>query len=283
MEDYRGKIALVTGASSGLGPHIAMELARAGCDVAVTARRTAILNDVALRIENETGRTVIAVPGDLTMNDDRLGILDQVERQLGSVDILANVAGVARGTRFVDEDPSRVLATNLEAPIQLTRLVVEGMIRRGFGRVLNVASLAAHGGLPYVVDYSAAKAGLVAFSLGLREELRRSGVSLTVVSPGFIADEGMYVPYQTPIPWYLGSNRSTAVARKAVKALRRKRAQVILNRIPMKPLILLGTVSDGAMRSMSRTLGSTAFLRGLADKRLPYSDSPELQTERSAA
>lgn len=283
MDDYHGRVALVTGASNGLGRHIALELAKAGCDVAVTARTVEPLDKLSGQITVETGQRAIAVPGDVTVAGDRIGIQEQVEARLGPIDLLVNAASIAKATRFVDEDPSRVLATNLEAPINLTRLVVRGMIQRGFGRVLNVASLAGQSGLPYVVDYSASKAGLIGFSLALREELRGSGVSVTVVSPGFIGDEGMYVPYQTPVPWYLGTNRSADVALDAVKALRRNRAEVIINRIPLRPLLVLGAAFEPAMRGITRILGATSFLRGLAAKGLPYSDAPELDRPRSAA
>ena len=278
MERYDGKVALVTGASRGLGRQIAMELAALGCSVAVTARTIKPLDEVATRITARTSQTAVAVPGDLTLASDRVGIREQVETKLGPIDILINAAAIAKSARFVDEDPTRVLVTNLEAPIQLTRLVVPGMIRRGYGRIMNVASVAGQSGLPFVVDYSASKAGLISFSLALREELRGTGVSVTVVSPGFIVDEGMYVPYRTPVPWYLGSNYSEAVARKAVEALRKNRADVLVNRLPLRPLMLLGTASDRAMRGLTRFLGATSYLRGLAEKGLPYSDSPELTT-----
>ena len=283
MDRYDGQVALVTGASRGLGRHIAMELAQLGCAVAVTARTSKPLDDLAGRITADTGQRAVAVPGDLTVAFDRVGIQEQVEATLGPIDILVNAAAIAKAARFVDEDPARVLATNLEAPIQLTRLVATGMVKRGYGRILNVASLAGQSGLPYTADYSASKAGLIGFSLALREELRGSGVSVTVVSPGFIVDEGMYVPYQTPVPWYLGSNRSNVVARNAIRALRRNRADVLLNRMPLRPLVVLGAVSDRAMRKCARLLGVTSYLRGLAEKRLPYSDSPELAGSERAA
>lgn len=283
MERYDERVALVTGATRGLGRHIALELAKAGCDVALTARSPEPLAALANEIAEETGRRTLAIPADVTVHQDRVGVCDQVQHRLGPVDILANVAAIARATRFVDEDPTRILATNLEAPVHLTRLVLEGMTQRGFGRILNVGSLAGKAGLPYVVDYSASKAGLIAFSVALREELHGSGVSVTVVSPGFIIDEGMYVAYRTPIPWYLGTNHSAVIAKNAVRALRKNRAEVVLNRMPLRPLLALGAISETVMRSVTRALGVTSYLRGLAEKRLPYSDASDLIRREGAA
>ncbi|WP_353807789.1 SDR family NAD(P)-dependent oxidoreductase [Agromyces sp. SYSU T00194] len=276
MDDFDGRVALVTGASRGLGRHLARELAAAGCSVAVTARTVAPLDELAEEIAATTGRRAIAVPGDVTDPSDRAGIVDRVSTLLGPVDVLVNNAGLARASGYGDADPTRILDTNLVAPMELTRLVLGGMRERGFGRVLNVASLAGLAGLPFLVDYSASKAGLVAFSRALRAELAGTGVSSTVVSPGFIGDEGMYPAYETPVPWYLGTNASATIARQAVRALRRDRAEVVLNRLPMRPLVAVGAVSDGAMRTMTRTLGADDYLRGLAEKRLPMSDAREL-------
>lgn len=262
---YESRVALVTGASRGLGPHVALELASRGCDVAVSARSVGELRRVAERIGDQTGRRALAVPGDLTIPEDRGGIIDQVESRLGPIDVLANVAGVGAAERFENAEVARVLATNLEAPMDVTRRVVPGMIERRFGQILNVASLAGTVGLPYLAAYSASKAGLISFSVALREEMRGTGVSVTVVSPGFLVDEGMYVAYGTPVPWYLGSNRSAEVARNAVDALVHERGHVILNRVPMRPLVAIDAVSDPMMRSITRGLGATRFLRGLTN------------------
>ena len=284
MLDLDGSVAVVTGASRGLGLSIAAQLASQQCKVALVARNLPGLEETADRIQRNTDAEVIAVPADITVPGDRREIVERVEDRFGSIDVLANVAGIGHFTRFVDDDPRRMFAINLEAPIALSRLVLPAMVQRGRGSLLNVASLAGEVGIPYLANYSATKAGLTAFSVALREELRGTGVGVTSVSPGFMVDEGMYVPYQTPAPWYFGSNYAEVVARKSVLAMRKNRSEVIVNRLPIRPMLVLGRISERSMRAIHRTLGVTKFTRSLADKRLPYSDSPQLyEVDETAA
>lgn len=276
MLDLNEKVAVVTGASRGLGRNIAYELARGGCRVVLVARGAASLTATAEDIETETGTRCLAIPADVIRPADRNEVMTQTEHRFGPPDILVNDAGIVKVAPFVDEEAWRVVATNLEAPIELTRLFVPGMIQRGRGAVLNIASVAGKVGLPFAAQYSATKAGLIAFSEAAHEELRGTGVTVTAASPGFMVDQGMYVPYHTSPPWYFGANSAPVVARKAVKAMRRGHPDVILNARPVRPLMALGAISESRMRSMMRTLGTTEFMRSLADKRLPYSDSPDL-------
>ena len=275
MRDLNAKNAVVTGASRGLGAAIAEELVRGGMNVVLTARTTGALETLASRLSGR-GVSVLVVPADVTDAEDRAGIVDIAERKLGSIHLLVNAAGIARAAPFVDQDPPRVIATNLTAPIALASLVVPQMLERATGHVLNVASLAGRVPLPYLVDYSASKAGLVAFSLALREELRGSGVSTTVVSPGFMVDRGMCVSYASETPRYPGRNTASQVARRAVRAIRQNEAEVTINRLPLRPLLALGCVSIGALQAATRALGLTKFVRGLAEEGLPHSDAPQL-------
>lgn len=266
--DMRGSVAIVTGAGRGLGRALAVELASRGAQVVLAGRRPEPL--VALADEVAAlGGAALAVPADLTEAEDRSELVSQTLRAFGGIDILVNNAGIGRVTRFTDEDPSRVVETNLLAPIALTREVVPHMIDRRRGHVLTVASLAV-AGLPFAVDYSASKAGLVAFSTAIREELRETGVSATVVSPGFMVDDGMYVPYDIPVPWYLGSNTTTVVARKAVRAMLRDRSSVITNRMPVRPLLVVQTISDKAFRWLTRSLGLRTYMSSLAEREIGY-------------
>lgn len=275
-----GSVAIVTGAATGLGRALTLELASRGAQIVLAGRRPAPLATLADEVV-AAGGAAVATPVDVTRPEDRTELVGQTLRSFGRVDILVNNAAIARAAPFAEENPAPVIETNLVGPIALTREVLPGMMERRSGRILNVASLA-NAGLPFVVDYSASKAGLVAFSTALREELHGTGVVITVVSPGFMVDAGMYVPYETPVPWYLGSNLTTTVARKAIRAMAKGRSSVILNRMPVRPLLLVQAFSDKAFRSITRTLGLRQYLELLAERRVDYNGQP-LPASKEAA
>jgi short-subunit dehydrogenase len=270
--ELNGAVVVVTGASGGLGTAISQQLARRGARLALIARGAARISALADEITNNGG-IAIAIPADIANRDDRFGIIEQTRQHLGPVDVLINNAAIGRATGFIDEDPTQILDVNLVGPLALTREVVRDMIDRGSGHVLTIASLGELG-LPYLVDYSASKAGLVAFSTALNEELRGSGVATTVVNPGFMIDDGMYVPYDTPVPWYLGSNRTDVIARKSLSAMESSRPVVTVNRVPVLPLRLMKTLSERGFRAATRALGLRGFLGGLSAKHIGYNGVP---------
>lgn len=278
--DMRGSVAIVTGAGTGLGRALTVELASRGVQVVLAGRRPEPLAALADEVA-AVGGTAVAVPADVTEAEDRTELVSQTLRTFGGIDILVNNAGIGRVTRFTDEDPVRVVETNLLAPVALTREVLPHMVDRKRGHVLTVSSLAV-AGLPFAVDYSASKAGLVAFSTAIREELRGTGVSATVVSPGFMVDDGMYVPYNTPVPWYLGSNTTKVVARKAVRAMLRNRSSVVINRMPVRPLLVVQAISDKAFRWLTRVLGLRTYMSGLVEREIGY-DGQSLSIAGDAA
>ncbi len=255
-------MVLVTGASGGLGSGLTRELASRGARLALMARRPEPLEALAAEISGR-GHTAVAVPGDITVASDRSRVVAEIEDLLGPVDILVNNAGIARAISYVDETPGDIVTTNLMGSMEMTRVVLPGMLERGRGHILTIASLAALG-VPYIVDYSATKAGLVAFSTALREELAGTGVSTTVVSPGFIHDSGIYVDYETPVPWYMGSNRTAVIARKAVDAMVADRPEAILNRLPVRVMLVVKTASERLFRKITRTLGFNRYMANVA-------------------
>ncbi len=278
--DLREAVAIVTGAGSGIGRNITLELAARGARVVAAGRRPEPL--AALAEEAATaGGAVVAIPTDVTRGDDRAELVAQAIRAWGQIDILVNSAAVGRAAPFLEEDAGTAVTTNLIAPMALTREVLPGMLEHGRGHILNVSSLAV-AGLPYVVQYSASKAGLANFSTALREELRGTGVSTTVVAPGFIVDEGMYAPYETAVPWYLGSNYSQRVALKALRAMERDRASVIINKMPVRPLLALQAMSENAFRAVTRALGLRSYLKGLSARGVDYSGRQVEKGERAA-
>lgn len=254
--EVEGSVALVIGASDEMGTALSFELARRGARLALVARRVGPLSALAEAVAVR-GATTIAIPADIADREDRLEMVDLATRRLGPIDILVNSGGIGRATGFADVSAAAVIDANLVAPMALTREVIAGMLERGRGHILTVATMAAVG-LPYLVAYSASQAGLVAFSTALGEELRGTGVSATVVSPGLSGDDAQ-------VPSHLAADDVPAMARKAVTAMCRNRPQVLLTRKPVRPLLLLKAVSEQAFRSVTRSLVVSQYFQVRAD------------------
>lgn len=179
-----GEVAIVTGASSGIGAATARELARQGARVVLAARREDELNARVLEIKNMGGEA-LAVPTDVTNQEQLERLVEQTIHAFGRVDILVNNAGI--GISFLDASPAdirQIVEVNLLGAMLLSRLVTPGMLERRHGAIISVASVA--GWIATDALYSGTKFGLRGFSRGLRRELWSSGVSVSLVSPGFI-------------------------------------------------------------------------------------------------
>jgi short-subunit dehydrogenase len=187
-----GTSVLLTGGSRGLGPVIAKALLSRGARVTLAARSAGDLEDVRNSLDPER---VATVAGDVADPDDRARMVKAAEEAFGGVDILVNNAGIESVLPFTDyrEDEIRsIVEVNLDAPIQLCRLVIPGMVERSRGHVVNIASLAGKSAVPYNTVYSGTKHGLVGFTYSLREELMGTGVSLSVVCPGYVTEVGLF-------------------------------------------------------------------------------------------
>jgi short-subunit dehydrogenase len=179
-----GEVAVVTGASSGIGAATARELGRRGAAVVLAARRTRVLKAQAQAIRDAGGRALV-VPTDIADTFQIEQLAHRATVEFGRIDVLVNNAGVfwARPLASTRHDEiADVLAVNLLGAIQLTRAVLPGMLERGHGAVINIGSLSGRVAMEPV--YSATKYGLRGFSLALRRQLAGSGVSVSLVSPG---------------------------------------------------------------------------------------------------
>ena len=179
-----GHHAVVTGAGSGIGRATAERLAEAGCQVTLVGRHVARLNETADRI----GDLAFAAPADVTDPDMLAAAIEAGRDRFGPIDILINNAGAATSAPFLktDGDAFRaMLALNLEAPAEASRLVLPGMLTRRWGRIVNIASTAGLKGYPYVSAYVAAKHGLVGLTRALALEVASKGVTVNAVCPGF--------------------------------------------------------------------------------------------------
>ncbi|MFN8545742.1 MAG: SDR family oxidoreductase [Candidatus Binatia bacterium] len=179
-------VAVVTGSGRGIGRAIALRLARAGLAVGVTDLVAAAAATVAAEIAAQGGRAR-GEAADVTDLGSVRAAVAAIEGDLGPVDVLVNNAGWDRMEPFLDNDPAlwdRLIAVNLRGVLYATRAVLEGMVARGRGRVVNIASDAARVGSSGEAVYAACKAGVVGFSKALAREVVRQGVTVNVVCPG---------------------------------------------------------------------------------------------------
>ncbi len=180
-----GRTALVTGGGRGIGREVALAFAREGARVAVAARTLAEIEAVAA----ECGGGAVALPLDVTDEAACAAVVEVVERDLGGLDVLVNNAGIGASHKFTDLDTAswrRVLAVDLDGPFFLTRAAVPGMLRRGSGSVIAVASVAARVGAPYLAAYTAAKHGLLGLMRVLAVEYASRGLTFNCVCPGYV-------------------------------------------------------------------------------------------------
>jgi short-subunit dehydrogenase len=263
MRQLRGRRGFLTGASGGIGPHIAQALAREGVDLALTARSVPALERVATSVR-ALGVRVTVVPADLARADEREVLVAKVERTFGPIDVLVNNAGVESEGAFLDLPPATIAETvevNLLAPMHLARLLVPGMVTRGVGHVVNISSLAGKKAVPYDAVYGATKAGLVEWTSALRMELAGTGVGLSVVCPGYVTDEGMFARFGMRPLWTVGSSTPSRVAGATVRAIRRNRAEVIVNSMPARPALAMYALFPGMADRLLRALGVVEFQR----------------------
>ena len=185
-----GSVAIVTGASRGLGRAFAVDLAEAGASLALVARSEEGLAETAALVAAHDVACECIV-GDVC--DDALAerVVTQAEKGLGSVDLLVNNAGAAHICAFADanvDDWWHVLTVNLRAPVVWMKAVLPGMRARGRGRIINVSSPAMRAPLPYISSYGASKAGLSQFTACVAPEVAASGVVVVAIGPGALTD-----------------------------------------------------------------------------------------------
>jgi short-subunit dehydrogenase len=186
----KGKLALITGASSGIGAEFARQLARRGYALVLVARRLEVLEELAADLAARYGVETEALAADLTTGEGVAAVEERLAA--GDVDTLVNSAGFATLGEFHGRSPEREMAEidlNIKALVSLTHAALGPMVERGNGTIINLASLGAFQPCPYMATYVATKAFVLHFSESVHEEVRGYGVTVTCLCPGFVRTE----------------------------------------------------------------------------------------------
>lgn len=264
MTEIAGTTVLLTGASGGLGHAIAHALASRGARLVLTGRRADVLEPLA----QEVGGRALAF--DLAER----AAAERLAHEAGEVDILVANAGLpASGTvdDYTLEQIDRALEVNLRAPIALAKLLSPAMVARGRGHLVFVSSLSGKMGAGGGSLYSATKFGLRGFALGLRDDLRPTGVGVSTVFPGFIRDAGMFADARVELPRGVGTRSPEDVADGVVRAIERNKAEIVVAPAGLRAGAVVAGVAPELAANVSRRLGgqrvADALVSSQRDKR----------------
>ena len=201
MFDLKGKKALITGASGGIGKEIAKTLDGYGAEICISGRNTEELDLLNDTIDQECK----IITCDLTKDQDIKNLVEGAQESLGQIDILVNNAGITKDNIFLrmsDEEWDQVLQVNLYSTFKILKLVTKGMVKRKYGRIINITSVVGVTGGPGQVNYSSSKAGLIGMTKSLSQELASRNITVNCIAPGFI---------DTPMTSDLDENRKGKV------------------------------------------------------------------------
>lgn len=268
MRDLRGKAAILTGATGGLGPHIAQALAKQGVNLLLTALPGNELEQLRSAFPHVQS---VVMPADLLDPGAPVRIIERALNIFGSVEILVNNAGaeiiLPYHTVRIDEI-NQIVTVNLTVPMILARLVVPQMLGRKEGHVVNISSLAAKAGMPCSEPYVAAKAGLNKFTQSFRAEYRSQGISASIISPGFV-ECGIYqtLTRKTGLsaPRLLGRSTPEAVANAVIRAIKFDLPEIIVNPRPTRIFSALSELFPCFSEALLHFTGVASWFKKVAD------------------
>jgi short-subunit dehydrogenase len=259
--DLSGQTALVTGATGGLGTAIAKALYACGAFVKLSGRRTELLDSLA----DELGERTAVGPADLS----RAGEATALAERAGAVDVLVANAGIPGSGLLADftlEEVDRVLDVNLRSAVHLTHALLPGMLERGRGHLVYVSSIAGKTPTVGASLYSATKFGLRGFALALHEDLRDTGVGVTAIYPGFIADAGLWGDTDLKLPAGSGRLRTPDdVAAAVLKGIATGRAEIDVAPVIQRSGGWLTGLSPRVVAAAMRRAGGERLSADLAD------------------
>ena len=240
MFDLQGKKALITGASGGIGKEIAKVLIEHNAEVCISGRNHEELN----ALKKSLGKKCHIVTCDLSKKDEIIELIKKADEFMGYIDILVNNAGITKDNIFLrmsENEWEDVLNVNLNSTFNILKLITKGMVKRKYGRIINISSVVGVTGGAGQVNYSASKAGLIGLTKSLSQEIATRNITVNCIAPGFI---------ETPM----------------TEKLDDKRKDAILNSIPMnrigKPKDLSSAIIFLASQESSYITGQTLHING---------------------
>ena len=267
----KGRTTLVTGASRGIGPLIAAQIARQGGHVVLTGRSAADLKAVAAELAAE-GADVSFIPADLTQPGAAQVLIQAIERGHGGIDLLVNNAGgdpLREFDTMTIEENLRTLQLNLIAPLALSRAALPGMLGRGRGHIVNISAMAGRVSFPYPEVYAAAKDGLIGFTRVLRADYHARGVSASVLILGAIrgAGQGQRMLEESGMKASGFMAPAESVARAVVKAVTKDRAELVIMPGPGRLLRAVMDYFPALGPALNRAAGATTSMQKIIEQR----------------
>lgn len=266
--------AIVTGGSKGIGPYIADALTRRGMNLLLVSRTSSQLEKVAadLKTSHPNVRVTTAAV-DLGDPEAAQHVFGAAERELGHVDVLVNNAAVELQTRFhvlTPDEIAYILQVDLATPVLLSRLVLPGMVERGYGRIINISSMAGHVSFPYTEAYAAAKEGLIGFSRVLHADYRKTGVWATTLILGAVKDAGIGARTIDEVGLKVNTafaSRPEKVAAATLKAIDKRKVEIVVNPGPGRFMKALMDYFPGMGPALNRMSGAEKTMTTVADYR----------------
>lgn len=268
----RKQKVVVTGASRGIGVEIARAFAARGADLLLVARSEPELVRIAKELRGPDARVAHAVV-DLARADAAEQLVSAAETELGTVDVLVNNAAFEPQRRFVTLEPEeieRVIRVDMISPIQMARLLLPGMLERGYGRIVNISSIAGRTGFPFTEAYAASKDGLIAFSRVLRNDYGKAGVSSSSVILGAVKGTGL--GQRTLDELEMRGNTAfmvspQKVAKAVLRAVDKDKAEIVVMPGPGRLMKALMDLFPGIGSTMNRVSGAERVMGTVADFR----------------
>lgn len=236
-----GKTALLTGAAGGLGRAIATALAQSGAHLVLSGRNREALEELASSLPGEGHRILVADLGEP-------GVAERLAETAGEVDVLvanAGLPGSGTPTDYSPEELQRAMRVNLEAPILTAQALMPRMIERGEGHMVFISSLSGKAAAPESSIYNATKFGIRGFALGLRADLQPQGVGVSVISPGYVREAGMFARAGIDPPAGRGTVSPEQVGAAVIRAIKRNKVEVVVGGAPHRAIAHLSLVSPG--------------------------------------